>query len=154
MVNLIKHLDNFRFPECDDLYKLYHNGPQMRKKLALNHHWHDVLLDYTPRALKMDLEVSVFMYGFIQSGTPEARIQCLKEVNLSNLMHLKLQNIEYKGETYLTYESEGKPMIDQDWYYDGHRIILEVNEDNKERLDISFILPYDSFIMESQMTRN
>ena len=79
----------------------------MRKKLALNRHWYDVLLDYSPIALKIDLDIAYFKHEFIES---------LKEVNLSQLMHLKFVNIRIEVE------------------------MIERNDSryNKERLDVLF----------------
>ena len=51
MVNLIKQLNNFQFPRYGELL----NGLLVRKNLALNRHWYDALLDFSPTTLIIDL---------------------------------------------------------------------------------------------------
>ena len=86
----------------------------MRKQLALNRHWYDVLWNYSSTALKFDLKTSIFhpdSYKAIQE-----LLESLKQENLSQLMHLKFENIE-------------------GIWVDGYRLYYY-----KERLDVAFIL--------------
>ena len=59
----------------------------MRKNLALNRHWYDALLDYSPTTLIVDSE-----YPPIEKSGVDELVQSLKQVNLSKLKHFKFRN--------------------------------------------------------------
>ena len=80
MLNRIKHLEN------DE-----NNGIRMRKILALNRHWYDVLLDYSPTYLTIEdqymRDQNITCDAFIQS------IQASKRLSLHNLTHFKINGL-------------------------------------------------------------
>ena len=80
MLNRIKHLEN------DE-----NNGIRMRKILALNRHWYDVLLDYSPTYLTIEDQYmgdqNITCDAFIQS------IQASKRLSLHNLTHFKINGL-------------------------------------------------------------
>ena len=78
MLNRIKHLEN------DE-----NNGIRMRKILALNRHWYDVLLDYSPK--KLSIKLSKFQ-PYYRPG-----LKALQQENLNNLTHLKIENGNLQG---------------------------------------------------------
>ena len=80
MLNRIKHLEN------DE-----NNGIRMRKNLALNRHWYDVLLDYSPTYLTIEDQYmgdqNITCDAFIQS------IQASKRLNLHSLTHFTINGL-------------------------------------------------------------
>ena len=81
MLNRIKHLEN------DE-----NNGIRMRKILALNRHWYDVLLDYSPTYLTIEDQYmgdqNITCDAFIQS------IQASKRLSLHNLTHFEINGYD------------------------------------------------------------
>ena len=63
------------------------NGFRMSNILAINRHWYDVLLDYSPKKLSMKL--SKFQPYYRPS------LKALQQENLNNLTYLKIENGQY-----------------------------------------------------------
>ena len=55
--------------------------------MALNRHWYDALLDYSPTTLIIDSE-----YPPIENSGVDEFVQSLKKVNLNKLKHFKFRN--------------------------------------------------------------
>ena len=72
----------------------------MRKNLALNRHWYDALLDYSPTALIIDFDYPSRRRGDYPSrrrdnddkAIVDKLVQSLKQVNLSKLKLFKFRN--------------------------------------------------------------
>ena len=90
-------MEYFRFTKYES-YKFYDYGLQtvlIRKNLALNRHWYDVLLDYSPTTLVTDF----FLHDFSLSK------KNAEHLDLSKLIHLKIKNLS-DDETWLLHGYE------------------------------------------------
>ena len=76
----IKYLNRVKHLEDND-----NNGFRMKDILALNRHWYDVLLDYSPTKLSIDME-----HTHEGESTIYKFIQKLKCTPLKNMKHLKI----------------------------------------------------------------
>ena len=63
------------------------NGFRMSYILAINRHWYDVLLDYSPKKLSMNI------MNFQPYYCPG--LTALQQENLNNLTHLKIESGEF-----------------------------------------------------------
>ena len=68
------------------------DGFRMRTKLAVNRHWHDVLLDYLPTKLSIDWDRMDDLIGKSDNKFMEA----LKQQNLTGLKHFKINGLDDK----------------------------------------------------------
>ena len=131
LVNLVKHLNNKWFPNFEirnpKYDKWYYNSEEykwcngflMRKNLALNRHWYDALLDYSPTTLIIDSTYPRRRRGDKDDedeAIVDKLVQSLKQVNLRKLKHFKLRN---EIENVILHKERFDVLFFKDKYYDN-----------------------------------
>ena len=79
------------------------NGFRMSNILAINRHWYDVLLDYSPKKLSMKL---MKFQPYYRPG-----LKALKQENLNSLTHLKIEVGDLDEQESFDYFYNPKPFL-------------------------------------------